>query len=121
VEFEENRRNNMFGRFLTADQIEERHVLETGQLLEHLAGFSVNGSGPDARVYSNSARFNHSSCAEANVVIDGSDHGHINYVPPREIAGIEAYPAAAGAPAQYHAECGLIIIWTKKYRPMPRS
>jgi hypothetical protein len=121
AEFEENRRNNMFGRFLTADQIEARHVREVGQLLEHLPGFSVMGSGPDARVYSNSAKGSRSNCAEANVVVDGSDHGHINWVPPLEVAAIEAYPEAAGAPGQYRAECGLIVIWTKKYKPMPRS
>jgi hypothetical protein len=120
-EFEENRRNNLFGRFLTADQIEQRHVFEIGQLIEHLPGFSVHGSGPDARVYSNSAKTSRSNCAEANVVVDGSDHGHINYVPPREVAAIEAYPEPAGAPGQYRAECGLIVIWTKQYRPMPRS
>jgi hypothetical protein len=116
AEFEENRRNNPFGRFLTLDQIEARHVLEVGQLLEHLAGFSVRGSGPDAVVFSNSARNSRSNCAEANVVIDGADHGHINYVPPKEVAAIEAYPEPAGAPGQYRAECGLIVIWTKKYR-----
>ncbi|HEV7991770.1 MAG TPA: carboxypeptidase-like regulatory domain-containing protein [Gemmatimonadaceae bacterium] len=116
AEFEENRKNNPFGRFLTLDQIEQRHALEVGQLLEHLAGFSVRGSGPDAVVYSNSARASRTNCREANVVIDGSDHGHINYVPPREVAAIEAYAEAAGAPGQYRAECGLIVIWTKKYR-----
>ena len=121
AEFEENRRNNMFGHFLTADQIEARHVMEVGQLLEHLPGFSVSGSGPDARVFSNSAKNSRSNCSEANVVVDGSDHGHINYVPPKEVAAIEAYPEAAGAPAQYRAECGLIVIWTKTSRPMPRS
>ena len=119
AEFEENRRNNPFGRFLTLDEIEQRHVLEVGQLLEHLAGFSVRGSGPDAVVFSNSARNSRSNCAEANVVIDGADHGHINYVPPREVAAIEAYPEPAGAPGQYRAECGLVVIWTKKYRGSP--
>lgn len=119
AEFEDNRKNNPFGRFLTLDQIEERHVLEVGQLLEHLAGFSVRGSGPDAVVFSNSARNSRSNCAEANVVIDGADRGHINYVPPKDVAAIEAYPEAAGAPAQYRAECGLVVIWTKKYRGSP--
>ena len=118
VEFEENRRSNPFGRFLTLDQIEQRHVLEVGELLEHLAGFGVRGSGPDAVVYSHSARSSRSNCAEANVVIDGADHGHINYVPPKEVAAIEAYAEPAGAPGQYRAECGLIVIWTKKYRAM---
>jgi hypothetical protein len=95
-------------------------VLEVGQLLEHLAGFSVRGSGPDAIVFSNTARNSRSNCAEANVVIDGADHGHINYVPPKEVAAIEAYPEPAGAPAQYRAECGLVVIWTKKYRGKTR-
>jgi hypothetical protein len=121
AEFEENRRNNLFGRFLTRDQIVQRRVLQVGQLVEHLPGFSVVGSGPDARVYSNSAKTSRSNCAEANVVIDGSDHGHINYVHPDEVAAIEAYPEAAGAPGQYRAECGLVVIWTLKYRPIPRS
>ena len=117
AEFEENRRNNPFGRFLTLDQIEARHVLEVGELLEHIAGFSVRGSGPDAVVYSNSARASRSNCTEANVVIDGSDHAHINYVPPKEVGALEAYPEAAGAPSQYRAECGLIVIWTKRHIP----
>jgi len=116
AEFEENRRSNPFGRFLTEDQIVARHVLEVGQLLEHLPGFSVRGSGPDAVVYSNSAKNSRSNCAEANVVIDGNDHGHINYVPPNEVAAIEAYAEPAGAPAQYRAECGLVVVWTKKYQ-----
>jgi hypothetical protein len=120
VEFEENRRNNPFGRFLTGDQIEARHVLQVGQIVEHISGFSVRGTGPDAVVYSNSARSSRSNCTEANVVIDGADHGRINYVPPREVAAIEAYPEAAGAPGQYRAECGLIVIWTKRYSAMPR-
>ena len=116
AEFEENRRSNPFGRFLTEDQIVARHVLEVGQLLEHLPGFSVRGSGPDAVVYSNSAKASRSNCGEANVIIDGSDHGHINYVPPGEVAAIEAYAEPAGAPAQYRAECGLVVVWTKKYQ-----
>jgi hypothetical protein len=67
-------------------------------------------------VYSNSARASRSNCTEANVVIDGSDHGHINYVPPNEVAAIEAYAEPGGAPGQYRAECGLIVVWTKKYQ-----
>lgn len=120
AEFEDNRQNNAFGRFFTADQIAERRVVEVGQLVQTIAGFTVRGSGPHAKAYSNSAKGSRSNCAEANVVIDGSDRGHINYVPAKEIAGIEAYPEAAGAPGQYRAECGLIVIWTKKHVPKPR-
>lgn len=120
AEFEDNRQNNAFGRFFTADQIAERHVAEVGQLVQTIAGFTVRGSGPEAKVYSNSANGSRSNCAEANVVIDGSDHAQINHVPAREIAAIEAYRESAGAPGQYRAECGLIVLWTKKHVPMPR-
>jgi hypothetical protein len=70
-------------------------------------------------VYSTSARAGRPNCKEANVVIDGVDQASINFTPPNEIAAMEVYPEAAGAPAQYHAECGLIVIWTKKYGATP--
>jgi hypothetical protein len=40
-------------------------------------------------------------------------------VPPHDIAAVEIYPEAAGAPGQYRAECGLILVWTKKWRTTP--
>ena len=49
-----------------------------------------------------------------NVVIDGVDQAQVNTVPPSEIAAMEVYAEAASAPGQYRAECGLILIWTKR-------
>jgi hypothetical protein len=52
-------------------------------------------------------------------VIDGVDHAQLNTVPPGEIAAMEVYAEAASAPGQYRAECGLIVIWTKRWRATP--
>jgi hypothetical protein len=119
ADFEYRRRNNPMGRFVTADDIAKYHPTEMGIFIERLGGFRIDGVGPEARVYSTSARAGRPNCREANVVIDGVDQASINFTPPREIAAMEVYPEAAGAPAQYHAECGLIVIWTKKYGATP--
>ena len=119
ADFEYRRKNSPVGRFVTAAEIEHQHPSELGIFVQHLGGFYIDGVGPYAHVYSNSARSGRHHCGEANVVIDGVDQASINFTPPREIAAMEVYPEAAGAPAQYHAECGLIVIWTKKYGATP--
>jgi hypothetical protein len=118
-DFEYRRRNNPMGRFVTANDIERVHPTEMGIYIQRLGGFQINGVGPEARVYSTSARAGRPSCREANVVIDGVDQAQVNTVPPSEIAAMEVYAEAASAPGQYRAECGLILIWTKKYGATP--
>jgi hypothetical protein len=115
ADFEYRRRNSPVGRFITAGEIAKQHPSDLGILVQHLGGFNIVGVGPFALVYSNSARAGRPNCKEANVVVDGVDQASVNFIPPSEIAAMEVYPEAAGAPGQYRAECGLILIWTKKY------
>ena len=119
ADFEYRRRNNPMGRFVTANDIEQYHPTEMGIFIQRLGGFRIDGVGPEARVYSTSARAGRPNCKEANVVIDGVDQAQVNTVPPAEIAAMEVYAEAASAPGQYRAECGLILIWTKKYGATP--
>ena len=119
ADFEYRRRNNPMGRFVTASDIEHYHPTEMGIFIQRLGGFRIDGVGPEARVYSTSARAGRPNCKEANVVIDGVDQAQVNTVPPVEIAAMEVYAEAASAPGQYRAECGLILIWTKKYGATP--
>jgi hypothetical protein len=119
ADFEYRRRNNPMGRFVTANDIENYHPTEMGIFIQRLGGFRIDGVGPEARVYSTSARAGRPNCKEANVVIDGVDQAQVNTVPPAEIAAMEVYAEAASAPGQYRAECGLILIWTKKYGATP--
>lgn len=116
-EFEAHRRANFFGHFLTADEIADRKPLEMSDLLVRLGGFSLLGAGPDARAISNQAKGQHPSCTQANVIIDGIEQAGINNVPPDQVAGIEVYPDGVTAPVGRHPECGVIVIWTKHYRP----
>ena len=119
ADFEWRRKNNPSGRFLTANDLAKRHATELAPIIQQLGGFTVVGFGPNAQAYSTAARMGRPNCKEANVVIDGIDQATINMVPPHDIAAVEVYAEAAGAPGQYRSECGLILIWTKKWRSTP--
>ena len=119
ADFEYRRRNSPSGRFLTAGDLTRQHATELAPVIQHVGGFTVAGFGPNAQVYSTAAKAGRPNCKEVNVVIDGVDQATINMVPPHDIAAVEIYPEAAGAPGQYRAECGLIVIWTKKWRATP--
>jgi hypothetical protein len=119
ADFEWRRRNNPAGRFLTANDLAKQHATELAPVIQHVGGFSIVGFGPNTQVFSTSARAGRPNCKEVNVVIDGVDQATINMVPPHDIAAVEIYPEAAGAPGQYRAECGLIVVWTKKWRTTP--
>jgi hypothetical protein len=119
ADFEYRRKNSPMGRFLTATDLSREHATELAPVIQHLGGFTILGFGPNTQVFSTSARAGRPNCKEANVVIDGVDQATINMVPPHDIAAIEIYAEAAGAPAQYRAECGLILIWTKRWKSTP--
>jgi len=116
---------NVLGRFLSRDQIERRHAEETADLLLRLGGFTVEGKGLNARVYTKSAMIarppargarkivaGEEKCTYVNVVIDGVQDQGINFVPPSRIVGLEAYTGPTTFSSKYHADCGLIVIWT---------
>jgi hypothetical protein len=107
------------GRFLTANDLAKQHATELAPVIQRVGGFTIVGHGPNTQVFSTAARAGRPNCKEVNVVIDGIDQATINMVPPHDIAAVEVYAEAAGAPGQYRAECGLILIWTKRWRSTP--
>ena len=119
ADFEYRRKNSPMGRFLTANDLAREHATELAPVIQHVGGFTIVGNGTNAQVFSNAAKSGRPTCKEANVVIDGMDQATINMVAPHDIAAMEVYPEAAGAPAQYRAECGLIIVWTKRWKSTP--
>jgi hypothetical protein len=119
ADFEYRRRNSPSGRFLTAGDLSKQHATELAPVIQHVGGFTILGFGPNAQVFSTAAKAGRPNCKEVNVVIDGVDQATINMVPPHDIAAVEIYPEAAGAPGQYRSECGLILIWTKGWRSTP--
>lgn len=114
-EFEGRAGHSGFGRFFNEQQIEDKNAFETTDLLRTMPGFRIEGSGIDARVVSTRGpiSFRGNGCA-TNIVIDGMQHQDINLLSPSDIGAMEAYPSMSGAPLQYDAVCGLVILWTKR-------
>ena len=116
-EFEYNRATNIFGRFLTGDEIRHRAPTELSDLLIQMGGFTLSGEGVDVKAMSDVAKQHHPGCKESNVIVDGIPRTGINYLPASQVAGMEVYRDATSAPPIYKSDCGLIVIWTRKYRP----
>ena len=116
-EFEFNRGANIFGRYLTRDQILRRRPEDAAALLRRLGGFTVIGQGRGARVFTNRELRAQQPC-ETNVVIDRVQRRRINDVPPPRIVGLEAYlgPGSFSSDFDFDARCGLVVIWTSAWR-----
>jgi hypothetical protein len=114
-EFEFNRGANIFGRYLTRDQIIRRRPEDVAALLRRLGGFTVIGQGRAAKLFTNRQLREPTPC-EANVVIDGVQRRRINDVPPLRIVGLEAYRGASSFISNYDDRCGLVVIWTSAWR-----
>ena len=117
-EFEFNRGANIFGRYLTRDQILRRRPADVADLIRRLgAGFSVVGQGRAAQVFTRGELRAATPCA-TNVVVDRVQRRRINDVPPPRIVGLEAYlgPTSFSSDFDFDAKCGLIVIWTSAWR-----
>ena len=115
-EFEFNRGANIFGRYLTRDQILRRKPADGADLLFRLGGgFTVVGHGDAAKVYTRRQMRNRVPC-ETNVVVDRVQHRRINDVPPARIVGLEAYEGPSSFTSDFESRCGLIVIWTSDWR-----
>ena len=115
--FDASRRTNLYGQFLTQEQIvKKKHATETVDLFDDLLGFTPFGRGASARVISNLALANQHECTSASVIIQGREGRRINDVTPAQIAGIEAYSDAEFAPGRFagQADCGVVVIWLRK-------
>jgi len=114
-EFEFARGANIFGRYLTRDQILRRRPADGADLLFRLGGFTVVGHGGAAKVFSKRELRKRTPC-EANVVVDRVQGRRINDVPPARIVGLEAYEGPSSFTSDFESRCGLIVIWTSDWR-----
>jgi hypothetical protein len=113
-EFDENRRRNGFGTFLTADEIELKRPFQSSDLFRMMPGFRVSGFGLDAKVQSSRGVTTLMGPCSVNIVIDGMQGQDINLIHPSSIGAIEVYRAGQPAPVQYNGQCGVIVIWSKR-------
>ena len=114
-EFEFNRKANRFGKFFTADSVENRHPLYTSDLFRMTPGFKVTGFALDAVVQSSrgASSITRGECSP-NIVIDGMPHQEINLISPSDVGALEIYRPGEPGPLQYNEGCGVIVIWSKR-------
>lgn len=118
----EQRRSNPAGGgyFIVEEDIERRPIATTSSLVAQLPGMGVASAtgGFDRNVILAG------SCVAA-MYIDGvrvrqtADHTVDDLLVPEIIAGVEVYPRAMAAPAQYRGSstCGVVLFWTKEPEP----
>ena len=113
-DFEEHRKRDAFGTFLTEEELERRRPFQTSDLFYMIPGFRVVGSGLDAQVVSSRGAISLGGSCEANIVIDGAPGQEINLIHPSSIGAMEVYRAGQPGPVRYDRGCGVIVIWTKR-------
>ena len=126
--------------FITRNEIEKRDPFLTTDVLRRVSSISiVDSSGVLMAVSRRSqkpvqrgarspggaiAQFLDLANCPLQVAVDGQlkEWGYaVNSIPPKEIHGIEVYPGSATIPAEYasmrrDANCGLIMIWTRRVK-----
>jgi len=113
AEFEQHRRSQPLGKFMTMSEIQRRNAATTADLVRVFGEFIITKRNMQSVVRPKGAG-NNRKC-NTNVVIDGMDGLSLDDVQPKAIAGIEAYADASAAPARYsnNADCGVIVIWLR--------
>ena len=114
-DFNERRRANRFGRFMTRDEIKRANKPHASELLRTVPGTTLMAG----RRIGNIVRFR--GCQFPPLIwIDGVRVPLAEFddvARPEDIAGLEVYSSAAGVPAQFtdrsNSSCGTIVIWTR--------
>jgi iron complex outermembrane receptor protein len=105
------------GTFFTRDEIEDRHAINTSDVLRMAPGIQVvrTAAGNGIRFTSTSGRRN---CSPL-IWLDGQKAPgmEIDQIPVRDIEGIELYQGASTTPVQFsqntNTTCGTIVVWTR--------
>jgi hypothetical protein len=117
--------------FITRDEIDKRRPMYATDLLRRVTSISIADSMGVLMAVSRRSQkptlrgpvLDLANCP-LQVAVDGQlkEWGFaVNSIPPNEIHGIEIYPGAATIPAEYasmrrDANCGLIMIWTRRVK-----
>lgn len=119
-----NRRRDLgFGRFITAEDIDRQHPINTSDLLRMVPGMVVQTRG-----ISSNLRLRNSGC-DPLVWLDGmpatAGYLDVDAFAPSSLAGIEVYSGPATVPVELRApggqsSCGVIALWSRVPEPGTR-
>ena len=124
ADFEERRKNNVGGQFLTQDDIERRHVAYATELIVPMLGVQMRvtpGGGGQYKKIAMNRRAGVLACPY-QVLVDGipmPEAFDLDLLPPPSTyAAVEVYIGAATLPPSLGATsgrwCGVIAVWTKE-------
>ena len=124
--FDERRRLNNGGHFITGEELTRRGTIRVEDAFKGLPGVKVTPAGlNDYYILSTRGGSGFSSECEFTVFIDDvripldPENGLGIPVVPQDVRGIEVHQGPGSAPIQYQASgnnCGVILIWTKRGR-----
>jgi hypothetical protein len=108
------------GRFITRDQIDERHALDVGDLLREFALVNVHRQRTTSAYVT--LRGGTSGECHPRVYLNGTlanrnDRAYVDeLVSPQDLEGVEIYRGLAQLPGMYHdaSGCGVILLWTRR-------
>lgn len=118
-EFEQRRKSQGMGRFLTADDIYKRAILETSQIFRNFPGMDLQPSDTGTLIVMKGV-FGTDMC-QPTIYLNGTPMNGItgeeldNMVRPERIIGVEVY-SATSMPAQFQNSrlgCGSVVIWQR--------
>jgi hypothetical protein len=124
--FERRRRGAASGRFFDQSDVERFRPIGVTQLLNRVPGVTITSASFDNPVLMRDL-YSGGYCQPA-VYIDGmrltelSAHDIDMWVRPEELEGMEVYPRAGQAPAEFTRldGCGSIVLWTRRLPKRPR-
>lgn len=128
--FEERRRHEVGGRYITRAEIDAQSPTQTSDLMRRVMGLHMEDSlGVLVPVSSRGLKLVRDPAsgglATAQCVMRIAVNGFLkepdfamNSIPPSDIHGIEIYPGPADIPSEFAGAnsdsfCGLIVIWTR--------
>lgn len=119
-EFEQRRKSQGMGRFLTADDIRKRAPVETSYIFRSFAGMDVIPTQEGRTAILMKGVFGTDMC-EPTIYVNGTAMNALSaeeldaMVRPERIIGIEVY-SATSMPAQFQNSrmgCGSVVIWQR--------
>jgi hypothetical protein len=124
--FERRRRTAAHGRFFGQDDVERFRPIGVTQLLHRAPGVTIASASFDNPVLMRDL-YSGGYCEPA-IYIDGLRMTGLSareidmWVRPEELEGMEVYPRAGQAPAEFTRldGCGSIVLWTQRVPKRPR-
>lgn len=112
-----SRKKSGFGRYMTADDIDQRQPLVMTDLMRTMPGMTVSPNGQFGYVMRGRGGCTPDVIIDGMRVMEGADEID-NLIRPGDVDGVEVYTSSTGVPPEYAgvggSSCGAVLVWTKR-------